>query len=84
MKPHVLEREVAHLEGSRWTPGKLSRAWQNLYSLGIFHSVEPERIKTVRIEGDSQPKKGDTGNPHPGFKTYDVSIKVKKQKIQNL
>ena len=80
VKPHVLEREVAHLEGSRWTPGKLSRAWQNLYNLGIFHSVEPEPIKTVRIEPDSQAKKEDPGNPHPVFKTYDVSIKVKKQK----
>ena len=79
VKPHVLEREVAHLEGSLWTPGKLSRAWQNLYSLGLFHSVEPEPIKTVRIEPDNQRKKGDTGNPHPAFKTYDVSIKVKKQ-----
>ena len=80
MKPHVLEREVAHLEDSLWTPGKLSRAWQNLYGLGIFHSVEPERIKTVRIEGDSKAKKGNSGNPHPAFKTYDVSIKVEKQK----
>ena len=80
VKPHVLEREVAHLEGNLWTPGKLSRAWQNLYSLGIFHSVEPEPIKTGRIERDSQAKKEDTGNPHPVFKTYDVSIKVKKQK----
>ena len=80
VKPHVLEREVAHLEDSLWTPGKLSRAWQNLYGLGIFHSVEPERIKTVRIEGDSEGKKGDSGNPHPVFKTYDVSIQVEKQK----
>lgn len=80
VKPHVLEREVAHLEDSLWTPGKLSRAWQNLYGLGIFHSVEPERIKTVRIEGDSEGKKGNSGNPHPAFKTYDVSIKVEKQK----
>lgn len=79
VKPHVLEREVAHLEGRLWTWEKLSRAWQNLYSLGIFHSVEPEPIKTVRIEGDSQAKKRDSGNPHPVFKTYDVSIKVKKQ-----
>ena len=80
VKPHVLEREVAHLEGNLWTSEKLSRAWQNLYSLGIFRSVEPERIKTARIENDSEEKKGSSGNPHPVFKTDDVSIKVEKQK----
>ena len=80
VKPHVLEREVAHLEGSRWTSAKLSRARQNLYSLGIFHSVEPKRIKTGAVASDKQIKRKDSGNPHPALKTYDVLIEVEKQK----
>ena len=80
VKQHVLEREVAHLEGSLWTSEKLSRAWQNLYSLGLFRSVEPKRIKTGTVAGDTQIKKRDSGNPHPALKTYDILIQVEKQK----
>ena len=43
--PHVLKREVRHLEGTLWTSEKLSRAQQSLYSLGLFHGVQAERIK---------------------------------------
>ena len=80
VKQHVLKREVAHLEGSLWTSEKLSRAWQNLYSLGLFHSVEPKRIKTGAVADDTQIKGKDSGNPHPALKTYDVLIQVEKQK----
>lgn len=79
VKSHVLEREIAHLEGSLWTSEKFSRAWQNLYSLGLFHSVEPKRIKTGAVAGDDQIKRKDSGNPHPVLKTYDVLIQVEKQ-----
>ena len=70
VKRHVLEREVAHLEGTLWTAEKLSSALQNLYSLGIFHSVKGERF--------SQSTRS-TGTPHPR-KINDVSITVQKQK----
>ncbi len=70
VKRHVLEREVAHLEGTLWTAERLSSALQNLYGLGIFHSVKDERF--------SQPTRS-TGTPRPR-KINDVSITVEKQK----
>ena len=45
VKQHVLEREVRHLQGTLWTSEKLSRAQQSLYSLGVFHGVQVERIR---------------------------------------
>ena len=51
VKLHVLEREVRHLEGTLWTSEKLSRAQQNLYSLGLFHGVQAERIGTEQLTG---------------------------------
>ncbi|MDE0467404.1 MAG: BamA/TamA family outer membrane protein [Candidatus Poribacteria bacterium] len=69
VKRHVLEREVAHLEGTLWTAKKLSTALQNLYGLGIFHSVKDERFL--------QPTRS-TEMPRPG-KINDVSITVEKQ-----
>ncbi len=70
VKRHVLEREVAHLEGTLWTAEKLSTALQNLYGLGLFHSVQDKRF--------SQPTRSpDTPRPR---KINDVSITVEKQK----
>lgn len=69
VKRRVLEREVAHLEGTLWTAEKLSTALQNLYGLGLFHSVKDERF--------SQPTRS-TDTPRP-TKINDVSITVEKQ-----
>ena len=80
VKQHVLEREVRHLEGDRWTSDGLSRALQNLYGLGIFHSVQSERHNTGQVTNDTAVKNAAQGNPHPILKTYDVSIMVEKQK----
>ena len=71
VKRHVLEREVAHLEGTLWTSKRLSSALQNIYGLGIFRSVKYERF--------SRSPTRRAGTPHP-WKTNDVSITVEKQK----
>ena len=68
---HVLEREVRHLEGTLWTSEKLSRAQQSLYSLGLFHGVQAERIL------DEQPT--DKNGIGETLKTNPVSIRVEKQ-----
>ncbi len=73
VKPHVLEREVAHLKGNLWTPEALSRALRNLYSLGIFR-----KVVAVPVETDANSVL--TDNPHPTPKTKDVVITVEKQK----
>ncbi len=73
VKQHVLEREVAQLKGSLWTPEALSRALRNLYSLGIFR-----KIVAVPLETDVNVAL--TDNPHPTRKTKDVVITVEKQK----
>ncbi len=73
VKQHVLEREVAHLKGSLWTPEALSRALRNLYSLGIFRKVVAVPLETD-VNGAL------TDNPHPTPKTKDVVITVEKQK----
>ena len=68
---HVLEREVRHLEGTLWTSEKLSRAQQSLYSLGLFHGVQAERIRTEQLTG----KNGIEAT----LKTNSVLIRVEKQ-----
>ena len=78
VKLHVLEREVRHLEGTLWTSEKLSRALQNLYSLGLFHGVQTERIRTEQLTGGREIK----GNLSPSLKSDDVSIKVEKQETK--
>ena len=71
VKRHVLEREVAHLEGTLWTSKKLSTALQNIYGLGIFRSVKYERFSRFPTRR--------AGPPRP-TKINDVSITVEKQK----
>lgn len=44
VRQDILKREVASLEGTLWTSEKLNDAWQNLYHLGLFRSVEVRRI----------------------------------------
>ena len=81
VKKHVLEREVAHLEGTLWTSEKLSSALQNLYSLGLFHSVQNERFpQSARSTGT--PQSSEVMNPslRNPRKINDVIIKVEKQK----
>ena len=79
VKQHVLEREVAHLEGNLWTSDGLSRALQNLSGLGIFDKVQAEPRETQKIEGDNGVKMLDGGNPHAILRTYDVLVTVEKQ-----
>ena len=79
VKQHVLKREVAHLEGNRWTSDRLSYALQNLYALGIFRSVQHERHTTEPVENSNAANTETKTNPHSIPKTYDVLITVKKQ-----
>ena len=72
VKQHVLEREVAHLKDSLWTPEALSQALRNLYSLGIFR-----KIIAVPLETGVNGALAD--NPHPTPKIKDVVITVEKQ-----
>ena len=87
VKQHVLEREVRHLEGTLWTSEKLSRAQQSLYSLGVFHGVQVERIRTEQLTGGNAVMRGETenlrstatGGDYLSLKTDSVLIKVEKQ-----
>ena len=87
VKQHVLEREVQHLEGTLWTSEKLSRAQQSLYSLGVFHGVQVERIRTEQLSGgnvmrgtpENLPSTATSGD-NLSLKTDPVLIKVEKQK----
>ena len=76
VKQHVLQREVEHLEEKLWTSERLNRALQNLYSSGLFRSVQYERLsQSTRSTSTAQappilrPKK-----------INDVLIQVEKQK----
>lgn len=88
VKQHVLEREVRHLEGTLWTSEKLSRAQQSLYSLGVFHGVQVERIRPEQLTGENVVVTGTTADlpstardgDNPSLKTDAVLIKVEKQK----
>ncbi len=81
VKPHVLEREVVHLEGTLWTSEKLSSALQNLYGLGLFHSVQNERFpQSARSIGTPQSSEVINSSLRNPRKINDVIIKVEKQK----
>ena len=85
VKQHVLEREVAHLEGTLWTSEKLSSVLQNLYNLGLFRSVQNERFsqftRSTGIPQSSPQSSKVTGAPNPRLKKInDVLITVEKQK----
>ena len=75
VKPHVLEREVRDLEGTLWTSDKLSRAQQSLYSLGLFHGVQAERLRIEQLLEGNETKPGTASH----LKTDSVLIKVEKQ-----
>ena len=81
VKHHVLQREVAHLEETLWTSKKLSSVLQNLYSLGLFHSVQYERFsqstRSTRTPQSSEVTDSAILRPR---KINDVLIKVEKQK----
>ena len=81
VKQHVLQREITHLEGTLWTSKKLSGVLQNLYSLGIFRSVQNRRFSQFTgITGPSQwAEVIDSDILHPR-KINDVLITVEKQK----
>ena len=81
VKQHVFEREIAHLEGTLWTSEKLSNVLQNLYNLGLFRSVQYERLlqHTRSRETPQSSNVTDPSNP-PLRKTNDVLITVEEQK----
>ena len=81
VKHHVLQREVAHLEETLWTSKKLSSVLQNLYSLGLFRSVQNERFsqRTRSIGTPQSSKVTDAANLRLR-KINDVLITVEKQK----
>lgn len=81
VKQHVLEREVAHLEGTLWTSEKVSSALQNLYGLGLFRSVQNERFpQSARSTGTPQSSEAINSSLRSQRKINDVLIKVEKQK----
>ena len=80
VKQHVLKREVAHLEGERWTSDGLSRALQNLSGLGIFRRIQAEPRKTGKQEGNDGVKTADEEPPRGIPRTYDVLVTVEKQR----
>ena len=81
VKQHVLEREVSHLEGTLWTSEKLSSALQNLYSLGLFRSVQNERFSQA-IHSTQLPQSSEaTESPNLRLQRINnVLITVEKQK----
>ncbi|MYA68814.1 BamA/TamA family outer membrane protein [Candidatus Poribacteria bacterium] len=79
VKTHVLKREVAHLEGELWTSDRLSRALQNLSSLGIFGRVQAEPGEPKKREENDGVKTPDGETPHVIPRTYDVKVTVEKQ-----
>ncbi len=81
VKQHVLEREVSHLEGTLWTSEKLSSALQNLYSLGLFRSVQNERFSQAIYSTQLPQSSEATDSPNPRLqKVNNVLITVEKQK----
>ena len=81
VKQHVLEREVAHLEGTLWTTEKLSGVLQSLYSLGLFRSIQVERFSQSTHSTDTPPSSVSTDSTTPrSRKINDVLIKLEKQK----
>ena len=80
VEQRVLEREVAHLEGTLWSSEKLSSALQNLYSLGLFRSVQNERFsQSTRSIGIPESSR-DMSSPNLSLKKInDVLITVEKQ-----
>ena len=80
VKQNVLDREVASLEGNLWKSERLSLALQNLYSLGIFGSVQYKRLQTQQAGNSDAAKDEATDKPHSTLKTTDVLITVEQQK----
>ena len=81
VKQHVLQREVEHLEEKLWTSERLNRALQNLYSSGLFRSVQYERLsQSTRGVGTPQASKVIESAILPPRKINDVLIQVEKQK----
>ena len=81
VKQHVLQREVEHLEEKLWTSERLNRALQNLYSSGLFRSVQYERLsQSTRSTSTPQASEViDVPILRPR-KINDVLIQVEKQK----
>ena len=81
VKQNVLKREVAHLEGERWTSDGLSRALQNLSGLGVFGRIhaEPKPLETGKTEADDGVKTPDREDLRAIPRTYNVLVTLEKQ-----
>lgn len=80
VKRHVLQREVEHLETKLWTSEKLNSALQNLYSLGLFRTVQYERLsQSTRSTGALQSSEVIDAAILRPRKINDVLIQVEKQ-----
>ena len=80
VKPHVFQREIAHLEGTLWTSAKLSNVLQSLYNLGLFRSVQYERLpQATRSIGAPQSSEVPDLANLPLRKSNDVFIRVEEQ-----
>ena len=81
VKRHVLQREVELLEEKLWTSEKLNSALQNLYSLGLFRSVQYERLsQSTRSTGTPRSSEVIDAAILRPRKINDVLIQVEKQK----
>ena len=83
VRQYVLSREVAHLQGTLFTPDKLSKAIQNLNSTGVFEpGIRAERRKQSDIRGSTyqniQPDLEDLLTTQPIYQ--DVLIRLQKRK----
>ncbi|MCG9127025.1 BamA/TamA family outer membrane protein [Candidatus Poribacteria bacterium] len=83
VRQFVLNREVAHLQGTLFTPDKLSKTIQNLNSTGVFEAgIRTERRIKSEIEvntyQDVPSESGSEFSPKPIYQ--DVSIRLQKRK----
>lgn len=83
VRQYVLNREVAHLQGTLFTPDKLSRAIQNLNSTGVFEpGIRTERRINTGIGGSTnkniQPDPESLLSTQPIYQ--DVRIRLQKRK----
>lgn len=72
VKQHILYREVAHLEGTLYTPDKLRRSIENLYSTGIFEpGIRARRTPTDDVSIQLQKRKPRVVGASVGYSSSD-------------
>ena len=82
VKPSVLNREVAHLQGALYTPNKISQAVRNLYNTGVLERI---RVKPIipTVFGNQASNFGNDNLPilsSPQPAVRDVEIRLQKRK----